>query len=121
MVRRYPSELNSDDPPSTKEVTETTFVTLPDEDVGATKAHVMARPAMRDARLRTIALQMNPPGTIPLSVVDYEDEGKVLPIPVMQVSRGDSESNGVTVASRDGRWLTLPKSRRNVQRRFCAV
>lgn len=33
-----PYHLDSDDPPTTEELTETTFVTLPDEDAGPTKA-----------------------------------------------------------------------------------
>ena len=38
-----PYRLDSDDPPTTEEVTETTFVTLPDEDQGPTKAWLVDR------------------------------------------------------------------------------
>jgi arylsulfatase A-like enzyme len=44
---RYPLgdryDLDSDNPPSTQELTETTFVTLPDEDAGPTKAWLVDR------------------------------------------------------------------------------
>jgi len=38
-----PYHLDGDNPPSTREVTETTFVTLPDEDAGPTKAWLVDR------------------------------------------------------------------------------
>ncbi len=36
-----PYHLDGEDPPTTKELTETTFVTLPDEDAGPTKAWIV--------------------------------------------------------------------------------
>lgn len=38
-----PYDLESDNPPNTRELTETTFVTLPDEDAGPTKAWLVER------------------------------------------------------------------------------